>query len=248
MAKKIKRQLGDANQVHCACLIHDTKYDFDYVHRLYNSLCRNLTPEVVFHVYTESNRPVPKPWIHHALKEWPGIRGPKASWWYKIQLFNPDFVNHRMMYFDLDTVIVGNIDWLWQQKVGYLWTIRDFKYLWKSRKETINSSVMVFNPADFAYIYRDFDEHRVLHTHRWHGDQDYITEKINKASLRYLDMTRILSWKWQIKDGGIEWKTRKPIAPGTGTIQEPHHSIYVFHGSPNPHDAKDDPVIRDNWR
>jgi hypothetical protein len=247
MAKKITRQLGELNELNVACLIHDSKYDFQYVYHLYNAVDRHTNPKINFHVFTEPDRIVPKPFIHHKLEEWPGIRGPRASWWYKIQMFNPSFINEQMLYLDLDTVIVNNIDWLWQQKTKYFWTIRDFKYLFKSRRETINSSVMWFNPTNYSHVYHDFNPTQVQGVPRWHGDQDYITEKIPKDNIKFLDQTRILSWKWQVQDGGIDWRTRRPFLPGTGTVQEPHHSIYIFHGKPNPHQVED-PVIREHWR
>ena len=153
MAKKIKRLLGE-NVIDCACLIHDTLYDFAYVDKLYKALCRNLTPEVKLHVYTESNRNVPAPYIKHSLEEWPGIRGPKSSWWYKVQLFNPEQHRGNLLYFDLDTIIVNNIDWIWQLPQNYFWAVRDFKYLFKSRRATINSSVMWFNLQKYNYVYQ----------------------------------------------------------------------------------------------
>jgi len=84
MAKKIKRLTSVADTIDCACLIHDTLYDWSYVDKLYNSLQRNLTPKVRMHVYTESSRYVPDTYIRHNLEEWDGVRGPKRSWWYKI--------------------------------------------------------------------------------------------------------------------------------------------------------------------
>ena len=59
MVDKIKKRTGVGEYIDCACLIHHTLYDWSYVDKLYNSLCRNLTPTVRLHVYTESNRFVP---------------------------------------------------------------------------------------------------------------------------------------------------------------------------------------------
>ena len=44
MAKKIKRLTRVTDTIDCACLIHDTLYDWSYVDKLYRSLDRNLTP------------------------------------------------------------------------------------------------------------------------------------------------------------------------------------------------------------
>lgn len=247
MAKKIKRLLGDTTVIHCACVIHDTKYDWSYVDKLYRALCRNLTPEVIFHVYTESNRSVPNPYIRHDLEEWPGIRGPKKSWWYKLQLFNPKHHRGHLLYFDLDTVVVDNIDWIWQLPKDYFWAVRDFKYLFRSRRSTINSSVMWFNTEQYSYILQDFETDKIRkNTMRYHGDQDYIHEKIPPERLRYFDTSRIVSYKWEVKEGGYNFSTRKHHKPGEISLPAPDVDVLVFHGSPNPCEEIH-PVIRDNW-
>ena len=247
MAKKIKRLLGADQVIDCACLIHDTMYDWTYVDRLYNSLCRNLTPEVRLHVFTESNRHVPKPYVRHDIEEWDRIRGPKSSWWYKIQLFNEQHDIGQMLYFDLDTVIVGNIDWLWQVDRHRLWAARDFKYLMKSSRWTANSSVMWFDPHRFRRIYREFDHIEILSPRcRWHGDQDYITEKAAN-DIAYYSTDRILSYRWQVAEGGYDFRYRKPLDPGGPSKISENTSVLIFHGLPKPHEVKD-PLVLEHWR
>lgn len=246
MAKKIRRIFGDMSQIHCACLIHDTAYDFEYVHKLYRSLCRNLTPEVILHVYTESNRLVPSPYIKHCLQEWPDIRGPKKSWWYKVQLFNSDFYRGPMLYFDLDTVIINNIDWIWQKSLDKLWAIRDFKYLFKSKNITLNSSIMWFDTKLFDFVYKEFDYKMIAKSRQWHGDQDYINSKVPSDLLSLFDVDKIYSYRWQLKEGGFDFKTRKFKQPGKICYPPNNTSVLVFHGRPNPHE-ENHPVISDNW-
>jgi hypothetical protein len=249
MDKATKRLLkqGYIVEIHCACLIHDTKYDWSYVDKLYRSLCRNLTPKVIFHVFTENNRPVPEPYIRHDLIEWPDIRGPKKSWWYKIQMFDPNHHSGQLLYFDLDTLIIDNIDWIWRLSSDYFWAVQDFKYLFRNRRNTLNSSVMWFNTNKYAYVLQDFDADKVRkNILRYHGDQDYIHEKIPSEKLRYFDPTRVLSYKWQVKEGGYNFSTRKYFKPGEISWPPPDSDILVFHGNPNPHE-EDHPVIRDNW-
>lgn len=233
--------------VDCACLIHDVLYDWKYVENLYNSLCRNLTPQIRLHVYTEKNRPVPGHMIHHPLQEWPGIRGPKRSWWYKIQLFNSQYHRTPMIYFDLDTVITGNIDWIWQLPTDQFWAVQDFKYLFKGGNHVINSSVMWFNPAQWNYVYQEFDPGDVVQVRRWHGDQDYIQEKIPLSKRQYFPIDQVRSWRWELYDGGYNFRSRKHHTPGTGTLIPESTSIAVFHGHPKPHEISD-PVILQHWK
>ena len=80
MAKKNRARTVDSI-TDCACVIHGTGYDWQYVEKLYNMLSRNLPNGIRFHVYTEATRPVPDHMIKHALQEWPGIAGPQREWW-----------------------------------------------------------------------------------------------------------------------------------------------------------------------
>lgn len=252
MGKKARRKALEAAQfsrpvIDCACLIHDTLYDWIYVEKLYNSLCRNLSPEVRMHVYTESNRPVPDHMIHHKLEEWPGIRGPKKSWWYKVQIFNASFFPGDILYFDLDTVITGNIDWIWQINPMRFNAARDFKYLFRNKSGTINSSVMWFNVEKYKYVYQNFDPATLVEKRmRFYGDQDYIHSQIPPLDLNYLDYTKIKSYKWEVAEGGYNFSTRKSRQPGTPSNID-NISVLVFHGNPKPAKVSD-PVIHEHWR
>lgn len=233
--------------VDCACLIHDVQYGWEYVDRLYNSLCRNLTPQVRMHVYSEKHRIVPSHMIHHELIEWTGIRGPKKSWWYKIQLFNPVHHQGPMIYFDLDTVITGNIDWIWRLPTDRFWAIRDFKYLFRPGRHALNSSVMWFDPAQWNRVYQEFDPEEVLkHRGAWHGDQDFIQEKIPPSRVGYFDTARVKSWRWEVQEGGYDFKTKKHKIPGSSAQIPNLTSVLVFHGNPKPHEITD-PVVLQYW-
>lgn len=246
MVKKIKRQVIITNPavIDCACLIHDTLYDWTYVERLYNGLKRNLTPEVRLHVYTERSRVVPPHMIHHPLDEWIGIRGPKKSWWYKIQLFNPRQHLGPLMYFDLDTVITGNIDWIWQLPVDKFWSVRDFKYLFRPSRYSVNSSVMWFDTRLYPQVYEKFDPGIARSRARYHGDQDYIHEMIPDTSRYYFDKQQVKSWRWEIKDGGYDFKRKCYKKPESGTILPNQTSVLIFHGDPKPHEISDPNVLQ----
>jgi len=237
--------MKNINTIDCACLIHDVKYSWQYVEKLYSSLCRNLTPTVRMHVYTEPTRAVPSHMIHHSLEEWPGVRGPKKSWWYKIQLFNTQHHTGPLLYFDLDTVITGNIDWIWQLPTDRFWAVKDFKILFRPNRVGINSSVMWFDPAKWNHVYQQFDPVDAKNR-KYHGDQDYINEKIPPGQVSYFDQERVKSWRWQLKDGGFDFKTRRYLQPDAGTIINDPVSLLIFHGDPKPHEIQD-PNVLQHW-
>lgn len=225
--------------IDCACVIHDVLYSWDYVEKLHRGLQRNLSIPIRFHVYTEEDRPVPGPMIKHVLKEWPEVRGPKRSWWYKLQLFNTKEFSGNLMYFDLDTVITGNIDWIWQLPTDYFWAPKDFQHLYRKNLKKINSSVMWFDNTRWEDLYDNLDINKLKTVSKHYGDQEYIFENIPLHRIRYLDQHRINSWRWQAHDGGWNFISKKPKNLGSGTVIDNDVSILVFHGNPKPHEIHD---------
>jgi len=248
MAKKNRARTTD-NITDCACVIHGTGYDWVYVEKLYNMLSRNLQHGIRFHVYTEASRPVPPHMIKHVLTEWPGISGPKRSWWYKMQLFNTEHHAGNLLYFDLDCVIVNDLQWLVDLSTQHFWTIRDFRYLQRQSHSGMNSSVMWWNTKQFAHVWENFAKLDIDQTVcRYPGDQDYLGAVILPTELRHFDQRQLQSWRWQVQDGGYDFTTRKFKKPGTGPALDPAASILVFHGRPKPHECTADPVIQRFWQ
>lgn len=232
--------------VDCACVCYGDLYDWQYVERLYSMLDRHLTPQVTMHVYTEASRPVPEPWIKHSLSELAGC-GIGRRWWYKMQLFNPEHFSGPLLYFDLDTVIVGNIDWILEKSTNYFWAVRDFKYLWKPNNMSINSSVMWWDTKKFAYVWQSFCNQDFATTQlKFRGDQDFLDLEVEVNQRRFLDNNRVKSWRWQCLDGGYSFDKRLHRQPGTGTWFSNETSILVLHGNPKTHEILD-PVIVRHW-
>lgn len=233
--------------IDCACVIHGDAYSWEYVDRLYSMLQRHLTRPVRLHVYTEADRDVPAPYIKHELDDW-GQNGPKRAWWYKMQLFNTKHHQGPLLYFDLDIVIVDNIDWIWNLNLDYFWAVRDFKYLWRQEYTGINSSVMWFDTQKFDSVWQQLNKEQINRIiSRYRGDQDYINSVIPLSEKRLFDHKRIKSWRWQCLDGGYAFETRKFMAPNTGTVIPETTSILVFHGNPKP-STIEDPVIVKHWQ
>ena len=233
--------------VDCACLIHGKGYDWQYVEKLYNMLNRSLTGGVRFHVYTEHDRSVPPHMNKHILDEWPIEAGPRSSWWYKIQLFDPAKFDGNLLYLDLDTVIARNLDWIRGLSTKYFWAPKDFRRLWRNNHRGINSSVMWWDTRRCSWIWEDFLNKEMMQTTRkFYGDQEYLSSILDDKLRRYLPEERIQSWRWEIKDGGMDFKRRIYLKPGQGTCLQPNTDVLIFHGRPKPHEVRDD-VINQNW-
>jgi hypothetical protein len=202
---------------------------------------------VTLHVFTESNRTVPAPYVKHDLIDWQ-ISGPKKSWWYKMQLFNPDNFTGPVMYFDLDVVVLRNIDWIWQKSTRYFWAIKDFKYLWRPNSTDLNSSIMWWDSQRFSWIWKDFCQNDLRQQmRRFPGDQDYLSHALPAQHRRYFDGEHIKSWRWQTLDGGYDFRRKTWKNPGAGTNVDALTSVLVFHGQPKPHEINDS-VVQGHWQ
>lgn len=233
--------------VDCACVIHGSAYEWIYVEKLYAMLARNISQDIRMHVWTEPIRLVPAPFIRHDLVEWPGVGGPRKSWWYKMQMFDPAHHCGRLLYFDLDVIIVRSIDWILDLDMRYFWTIRDFRHHWRGAWDGINSSCMLWDTSAFAYVWQNFSSQNIQAViRRFPGDQDYLNNQVGNKVRRYLDQTRIKSWRWEIKDGGLDFKKRVYRRPDAGSIIPPETSVMIFHGQPKPHEIAD-PAIQQLW-
>jgi len=232
--------------IDCACVIHGDAYPWVYVERLFAMLKKHLSYDIRLHVYTEKDRPVPATMIKHELEDF-GIAGPRRAWWYKMQLFNVEHHAGPLLYFDLDTVIVDNIDWICQQPLNYFWAVRDFKYLWRESDYKVNSSIMWWNTQKFDGVWQAFkrqDLKKILI--KYHGDQDYINDAIGSADRRFFDTVRVKSWRWQCLDGGFNFRRKCYQTPGTGTAIDQRTSVLIFHGNPKPGELQDS-VVNEFW-
>lgn len=234
--------------IDCACVIHGNVYDWIYAERLYNMLKRTFAQGINFHVYTEHHRTTPPHMIKHCLLEMPSeLTGPKKSWWYKMQLFNSEHHKGQLLYFDLDVVIVRDLEWLFDLPLNYLYGIRDFRYLQGRQNITMNSSCMWWNVDKYNYVWEEFLRRGpVSVSKQFYGDQDFITSVINYNERRFFEDRHFESYRWQCLDGGFDFQRRQHRRPGTGVVIANDTSVVVFHGKPKPHEITH-PAIIAHW-
>lgn len=247
MVKKARLQALRESDIDCACVIHGSAYEWIYVDKLYSMLCRHFSKPLRLHVWTEKTRPVPGHYIKHELTEWPGIAGPRKAWWYKLQMFDPMHFNGRLLYFDLDVVILQNLDWMLDLDTRYFWAIRDFRHHFRGAWWGINSSCMVWDTGNFARVWQDFASNDIAATtRRFPGDQDFLADRLSPDERRYFPEDYVRSWRWEVKDGGMDFKKRIYKRPDAGSVVPPNTRIMIFHGHPKPHEILD-PVVTQNW-
>lgn len=186
-----------------------TKYDRAYVYALKESVEAHLATPHTFRCIT--------------AEKLPGIdtRRPPVSysgWWQKIGLFAPLVASGPSLYFDLDVVITGELDYLVPYAHGSgLAAPANWA---QSGHGGIQSSVMAW-PGNWHDPYRAFNYPR--DSARLWGDQEFLWEHLGENWTR---LPGVGSYKYHVRGKGVPEDMR----------------VCVFHGKPDPHE-----VVTDQW-
>jgi len=203
--------------VQVVCVQSGTEYKQEYVDKLRNSVARNLTIPHSFHAITDSTIP----------------EEDQASWWAKIQLFNPHTfdINHLVLYLDLDVVITGSLDDIVSAKSHHpMIIIENFSI--NVRHCAYNSSCMLFHPLynnSITNIWQAYENDKDKIKKVLHGDQCWIWRSL-KNSVSVFPQHLIRSYKYHCTRN-VPDDTR----------------VVVFHGAPNPEQVRAEWITK-NWK
>jgi hypothetical protein len=243
-----------AGEIVVCCIKWGTKYPSHYVNRLRRMVERNLAHPHRFVCLTEHATGLDQDIETMALP------GGLTGYWNKLSLFRNDLFEPgaTLLYFDLDLVIVGPIDFLLDDPGG-LCVIRD----WETVSGAFNSSVMRFEAGAFSYVHERFrgQAETIVASGNYIGDQDWIAEQVPDA--KSFTAGKIVSYKVDLP--AHVWlrarKLRLPLrwlkAPRFMTVAlPPTAAIVVFHGKPDPEDVMDSsygpwkraPFVKEHWR
>jgi hypothetical protein len=226
------------------CLKHGTKYGPDYVNKLYNMIERNLTIPHRFICFTDDTAGLDSR-IEIIKLPSLGIQG----WWWKPYIFKEDHFSKEdtMLFFDLDMIIVKNIDHFMSYKPGSFVGLQDVGRVFRPGLKKLGSAVMRWPAGKFSYIWTRL-ESNISQTKKYQGDQDWIFEQM-KSEIEFFPESWIRSYKWEIRNRSeilgfgpraVFKDVRSPTIPD-------ETSVLAFHGHPHVHTVQD-PVIVDNWR
>lgn len=161
--------------VNVVCLKWGKKFGPEYVNRLYAGVVRNTTIPVVFHCFTDNATGLNEKIVVHPLPN-KGLDG----WWNKLYLFSGEIpIMGRLVFMDLDTLIVGNIDHILSQDTGFI-ALRDWYKAEKDPKTTIlNSSLMSYESHKHTHIWTQFMKRPKEIVKQIHpaGDQEWIRQQ-----------------------------------------------------------------------
>lgn len=206
-----------------ACVLYrdkeHTTYDAVYVEKLRSSVARWL-PDHEFVCF--SNVDVPGSRLPLS-RNWKG-------WWSKFEVFNPRTLRGDVLYFDLDTIITGDIRPFAQR--SELTLIHGMHGL----RTPFGSGVMFLPEADRERIYNAFERQAYTVMTTMRGDQDFISLYASNARTWQEDLPgRLVSYKLDC------------VAKCGGNLPA-GSSVVCFHGNPRPAHMPPSHWIHEYWR
>jgi hypothetical protein len=202
-------------------------YDVGYVQKLNNSIARNVTIPYQFICLTNLSS-IDGIVTHKLVSNYDG-------WWNKLELFRENqFVGENIVYFDLDTVIISNIDDIVGMKVSFAglgaWNPVPERAAWQH----FGSGMMMWhnNGIDYKFLYDEHDPSKVWR----YGDQEYIAKSLLGRGIQYKILQDIVSGVYSYK------RNCASMLPSDARI-------ICFHGHPRPHEvAGRVKWVRNNWK
>jgi hypothetical protein len=191
-------------------------YTYTDVNRLYKMVEKNLRGKHKFVCFTDDAEG-----LKCQSKTLPaGVNG----WWAKLSLFRSGILQGKVLYIDLDSIILDSLDFVMDYK-GHFGILRDFLY----PHGMYNSSVMIWD-REFPHIWENWLK-AGKPSREW-GDQAWIREQMPAADLlQDYFPGKFLSWKADciksIPDGAV---------------------LVTFHGKPKLRDFPDDHIVSRTWR
>lgn len=230
--------------IQVVCLKWGSKFSADWVNRLHNSVSRHLTLPHEFTCFTDCVEGLNAGIKIHHLPENKQITG----WWWKLYLFKQGIFSDTdtVLFFDLDMVIVNNIDDLVTHLPNKFLGLRDVSRKFTPSQQKLGSAVMRWQANTHAYLWDDFVANPDT-IKKFRGDQDWIWHKSHTCITFYPDIW-IQSYKWEVRSrkelirDGKQWV----FATVRDPVIDPQTKVLAFHGTPCLDTCKD-PVILKNW-
>lgn len=159
--------------------------------------------------------------------------------WYKLQILDmPEIHQYQhKVFFDLDVVIHGSIDWCFDFQPGGLGVIRS---VWKPNDISdipgntgINSSIMIWNEARYVWDLFQCDVERF--TRKYKGIDRFIwNEPIRWVSLP--------------PDQVYSFREGATLVDRQAGLFRPERSVCIFNQLPKPHQVRDVEPVKSYWK
>ncbi len=178
-----------------ACVWWGTKFPIEYVINLKASIERNTTVDHKFVCF--SDREVPGIETKILKKGYDG-------WWNKLQLFDCSYgLSERVIYFDLDTLITGNLDWLFNYEGNFM-GIEDVGCVNAHQphlKNVLQSAVMTWKYYLWNSIWTHANHNMKEVQSKYRGDGEFLHGYMNPLRYELLQQEfpgKLKSYKYQV--------------------------------------------------
>jgi hypothetical protein len=208
----------------CCVLYRDkehTTYDVGYVEKLQRAVKRSL-PDHRFVCYSNVEEDLPCERLPLPYN-WKG-------WWSKMSIFDIEILPGPVLYFDLDTIITGDLTPFADRTKTTL--IRGLH----GKRRPFGSGVMFLTEDVRHSLFSQFRKRAAQCMNNFRGDQDYISTTIEDAE----------TWQEELPDFLVSYKLHC-VAKCGGELP-PLARVVCFHGKPRPADMPQDHWIHEYWR
>lgn len=221
------------NIIVCVLKTGGIVYDNGYVNALAEAVARNTTVPYEFVCLTDSQEPF-LPSVHKVIQ----LEHAFPGWWSKIELFSAPYLDgKRVTFFDLDTVITSNIDFLFEADPKRMVSLSDFYF-----PERLQSAIMQYIGGSFRDIYTEFMKAPIANMRNTAGgDQEWIEKIIGKGNFdrcQTLWPNRFVSFKVHLLGRDKDYNNLR---------WTPENSVVCFHGVPKPENITN-PIIANHWK
>ena len=188
----------------------------EYVEKLHRAVSKNLSLPFTFECFTDDQHGYPAGITKRALP-YPGLK----HWFHKLSLFKPGVFpdGERVLYLDLDTLIVGSLDGF-ANYAGDIAMIEQFFADVNPNFSGYQSGVMSWRAGSVDYIWQAYEKNGLPETRG--GDQAFMN--------------------YAFKQAGSKPDTWGDVLPGQlvsykagNMLEQPQVSIVCCHGLPRPH-------------
>ncbi|HET6388503.1 hypothetical protein [Hyphomicrobium sp.] len=211
------------------CIKWGSRYGVDYVNRLASMVRRNTRRETRLICFTDDAQGV-DPWVQTAPL--PPINLPareSTTPWRKLSLWQYPLLDLEgdVLFFDLDVVITGPIDDLFDYEPGRFCVAQN----WTQPNERIgNTSIYRFPAGKMSHIFDTFNADPEAILSRYRIEQQYISAE--SEDVVFFPPEWCLSFKHSLVP---IWPLNFFVTPRL----PPEARVVAFHGKPDPDEARD---------
>lgn len=224
-----KKRLNDTVNLALVLRTGGDTYDYRYVNAVAENVRNHSNSKLVISCLTNDSTGIDPSLVDEIIP----LQHNYPGWWSKVELFRPNiFSCKQVLYMDLDTVVVDNIDDILHFRSDFA-GIRDMFH-----KTFLQTGVMSWNPELNTHLYTNFvPRAQAVMNNYPQGDASWIRE--NSLKYDYLCdkfPRKIVSYKAHC------------LQKDRNVCKIPQNaSIVCFHGKPRPHTVLDK-AITQHWK